>query len=125
MNRNRRNWNKSQRMQMKVFVCLLGFLLLVILAAGRFFMLLIPGGDEEVPEPAPTPHIPVVQTFANVWIMEADEEGILIFRDGALERYPWGIFEDTKEKPYRADGRQSHAGGRKNREDQRKNTQRG
>ncbi len=100
MNRNRRNWNKSQRMQMKVFVCLLGFLLLVILAAGRFFMLLIPGGDEEVPEPAPTPHIPVVQTFANVWIMEADEEGILIFRDGASERYPWGIFEDTKEKPY-------------------------
>lgn len=91
MNRNRWNLNRSQRMQLKAFVCLLGFLLLVILAAAKLVLVLVhrgDGGEEEIP--TPTPHIPVVQTFSNVWIMEANEAGLLIFRDGASERYPWG-----------------------------------
>ncbi len=101
MNRNRWNWNRSQRMQIKAFVCLLGFLLLVLLLIGRLIALLISRGDgEEIPELTPEPHVPVVETFANVWIMEADQEGILIFRDGASERYPWGTREDgTKVTP--------------------------
>lgn len=91
MDRKRQDWNKSQRMQIKAFVCLLGFLLLVILLAGRLVMMLMQSGDgEESPEPTPVPHVPVVQRFANVWIMEADGEGIRIFRDGVSESYPWG-----------------------------------
>ncbi len=84
------NWSRSQRMQMKAFVCVLGFLLLVVLLIGRLVMLLIHREDEEAPEPTPTPHVPVVERFANVWIMEADGEGIRIFRDGIPESYPWG-----------------------------------
>lgn len=94
MDRNRRNWNRSQRMQMKALICLLGFLLLVLLLIGRLLTMLLHRGDrEEMPEPTPSPHVPVVERFANVWVMEADQEGILIFRDGNPERYPWGIGE--------------------------------
>nr|WP_300679371.1 SpoIID/LytB domain-containing protein [uncultured Acetatifactor sp.] len=89
MDRNRWNMNRAQRMQLKAFICLLGILLLVILLLGRFLLLLI-HRDEEEEEPAPTPHIPVIEMFANVWIMEADEEGIMIFRDGVCESYSWG-----------------------------------
>ena len=90
MDRNRWNMNRAQRMQLKAFICLLGILLLVILLLGRFLLLLI-HRDEEEEEPAPTPHIPVIEMFANVWIMEADEEGIMIFRDGVCESYSWGV----------------------------------
>ncbi len=95
MDRDRQNWNRSQRLQLKAMICLLGFLLLVLLLVGRLVtMLLHGGGEEKETEPAPMPHVPVVQTFANVWIMEADEEGILVFRDGVSESYPWGTEED-------------------------------
>ncbi|MCI9338276.1 MAG: SpoIID/LytB domain-containing protein [Lachnospiraceae bacterium] len=101
MDRNGQRWNKSNRMQMKAFVCLLGFLLLVILLAGKFFLLLLHRGDgEEVPQPSPTPYIPVVETYRNVWIMEADEEGLLVFQDGASRRYPWGTGEDGGQAAY-------------------------
>lgn len=96
------NWNKkgrkwsrgasldrSQRMQLKAFICLLGLLLLALLLLGRLILALIHRG-EEPPAPTPEPHVPVVETFANVWIMEADEEGLTVFREGARERYPWG-----------------------------------
>lgn len=82
--------DKSQRMQLKAFICLLGLLLLAILLLGRLILALIHRG-EEPPVPSPQPHVPVVETFANVWIMEADEEGLTVFRDGARERYPWEI----------------------------------
>ncbi len=91
MDRNGWNLNRSQRMQMKAFICLLGILLLVILLFGKLLLLLIhKGDDEEIPVPTPEPHIPVIQLMANVWIMESDEEGLLIFRDGQSEFYPWG-----------------------------------
>ncbi len=77
---------------MKAFICILGILLLVILLIGKLVLLLIhKGEDEEVPVPTPEPHIPVIQLMTNVWIMEADEEGLMIFRDGQSERYPWGM----------------------------------
>lgn len=91
MDRDRWGLNKSQRMQMKAFVCLLGLLLLVILLFGRLLLFLIHRQeDEEPPVPTPEPHVPVVELFANVWIVEADGEGLLIFREGKRERYPWG-----------------------------------
>lgn len=82
----RRGWsnlNKSQRMQLKAFICVLGMLLLFLLLIGRLLVVWLDHGGEEEPEV----HIPVIQEFANVWIMEADQEGLLIFRNGAEESY--------------------------------------
>ena len=85
---------------MKALICLLGFLLLVLLMIGRLLtMLLHEREGEEAPEPTPSPHVPVVERFANVWIMEVNQEGILIFRDGKPERYPWGTEEGGALQP--------------------------
>ena len=85
---------------MKAFICLLGILLLVILLFGKLLLHLIHRGDEEeVPVPTPKPHIPVIQLLTNVWIMEADEEGLMIYRDGQSERYPWGVGETGEQTP--------------------------
>ncbi|MDE6168859.1 MAG: hypothetical protein K2G28_10425, partial [Acetatifactor sp.] len=83
LDRDRRAWNRSQRMQMKAFICVLGFLLIIILLFGKLLGLLIHREEQDKPEPVPSlPHIPVVETFSNVWILEEEPEGILIFRDG-------------------------------------------
>lgn len=110
MNRDRYKLNKSQRMQMKAFVCLLGIILILILLLGKLIGALLhqeQQGDESQPS---QPHIPVVETVYNVWIMEEDENGILIFRDGVRESYPWGTTteqteEETADEPetYRPD----------------------
>ncbi len=96
LDRDRRGWNRSQRMQMKAFICVLGFLLIIILLFGKLLGLLIHrgAGDEEEPEPS-VPHIPVVETFSNVWILEEKPEGILIFRDG--ERMDLSFAESLEE----------------------------
>lgn len=76
-------WNKSQRMQMKAFICVLGLLLLLILLFGKLVISLLhsnEGEDEKI-------HIPVIEVYTNVWIMESDTEKILIFRDGVEETY--------------------------------------
>ena len=88
LDKDRWGLNRSQRMQLKVFICLMGLLLLGVLFIGK-----MAGSREEArvdPTPAPTPHIPVVEQYANVWVMEADQEGLTIFREGESERYPWG-----------------------------------
>lgn len=95
MDKDRWGLNRSQRMQLKGFICLLGILLLVILLFGRLILLLIHKGDEEGPEPTPEPHVPVVELLTNVWIMEADEEGMMLFRDGEREEYPWDLDMQT------------------------------
>ena len=94
MRRNKRNLNKSQRMQIKAMICSLGLLLLVILLLGRFFNILFHRNGE----PEEEVHIPVMEQLTNVWIMEADEEGILIYRDGNEEIYPYGMLSDTAEE---------------------------
>lgn len=92
MDRNRQRWNKSRRMQVKAYLCLLGFLLLMVLLIGKVATLLTHRGDGagEEAEPTPKPHIPVVEELGNVWVMEADETGLTIFRDGVCKSYPWG-----------------------------------
>lgn len=96
MNRNRNGLNKSQRMQLKAFICLLGGLLLLILLAGKFVSLLVHKmGEEPEDEPtAPSPHIPVVDVLTNVWILEVGAGELVIFRDGERESYPYGIISD-------------------------------
>ncbi len=84
----RNGFSKSQRMQLKAFICVLGALLLIILVVGKLIVTLM-HKEEEEPE-LPKPHIPVIQKLSNVWILEEDDSGILIFRDGERERYLWG-----------------------------------
>ena len=94
MDNNRQRLNRSQRMQIKAFICFLGFLLIIVLLLGKLFLTLIHmGGGEELPPI----HIPVIRILRNVWVMEVDEEGILIFVDGVQERYPWGMVASDEE----------------------------
>lgn len=91
MNRDGFKLNRSQRMQLKAIVCLLGILLIILLLLGKLFGALLHGGQSEEDEGQPSqPHIPVIQILHNVWIMEEDEDGILIFCDGERESYQWG-----------------------------------
>lgn len=74
--------SKQERLQLKSMICILGMILLGLLFLGR--MISVP---PKQPEPSKAPHIPVVTVLTNVWIMEADSEHIVIFRDGDTETY--------------------------------------
>ncbi len=70
--------NKSQRMQLKAMICILGIVLLVILfVAGLLFALI--GRKHE--------HIPVVRELVNVWVMEVEDTGIRVFEEGNERTY--------------------------------------
>ncbi len=69
--------NRSQRMQMKAFVCILGILFLVVVFVASLFTLI---GREPV-------HVPVVREIVNVWIMEVEETGIRVFEEGQERTY--------------------------------------
>lgn len=89
MNRNRLRLNRSLRMQLKAFICIMGVLLICILLLWKIisgFMKSNPNEGEQHSELS----VPVVQVLHNVWIMEENEDGILIFRDGERETYFWG-----------------------------------
>lgn len=91
MKKDRSKLNRSQRMQIKAFICLLGFLLIVVLLLGKLAGVLL--HKEEQPEegkPLPEVHIPIVETIHNIWIMEEDEEGLLVFCEGEREKLGWG-----------------------------------
>ena len=89
MKRDRWGLTRSQRMQLKAFLCLLGVLLIFLLLLGKLVLTLVHRGDGQME--LPPIHIPVVQLFRNVWVMEVDDEGIVIFREGSRERYLWGL----------------------------------
>ena len=97
------NWwglNKSQRMQLKAFICLLGGILIILLILGK--IVFFRGGDEQGDyvenEPAQSiqPPAPVIQLLKNVWIMEQESDGILIFHDGQREDYAFGMIPDAE-----------------------------
>lgn len=91
MKKDRSKLNRSQRMQIKAFICLLGFLLIVVLLLGKLTgALLNKGKQPEKENPFPEVHIPIVETIHNIWIMEEDEEGILVFYDGDRKKLNWG-----------------------------------
>ncbi|MCM1535841.1 MAG: SpoIID/LytB domain-containing protein [Clostridium sp.] len=77
--------NKSQRMQLKRFICILGLLLLLLLFGGRILVAFLNRDSKE--NPPGEEHIPVIQLFTNVWIMEVKDASLLIFRDGQSEEY--------------------------------------
>lgn len=91
MGRNGWNLDKEQRIQLKLLISGLGLLLLIILLLGQALAGLFRQNEDEI-------HIPLMETLTNVWIVEADESGILIFREGVEERYSYGyISESDKE----------------------------
>ena len=99
MNRDWWGMNKSQRMQLKAFICILGLLLIIVLIIGRLLFSQT-GRDpeqEQDPEQMVHPHVPVVQVLHNVWIVEEDGEGIVIFCDGQQEKHLFALPEDVLE----------------------------
>lgn len=93
MDKNRFHMNRSQRMQLKAFLCLLGFLLILILLAGRLIIAIFHGGEEELGKPIREILFPRIESLQNVWIMEENEEGILVFQDGERAFYEWAIIK--------------------------------
>lgn len=102
MKNNGRKLNRSQRMQLKAFICLLGILLIMVLLGVKLIGGLF-GKDrqEEEEPPSPPPHIPVVETLRNVWILGESDEGLSIFCQGERITCPWG------EVPGEAEGGES------------------
>ncbi len=99
VNLNKGNWNfnKSQRMQLKALVCVLGLALLLILALGKLFWSLFLG--EKEPGPGPEEPVPVIEVLHNVWIMEEGPEGIMVFHDGREEQYAFGQIAEEGQPP--------------------------
>lgn len=95
------NWKleKEQRIQLKVFISCLGLILLGILLAAQLITALLK--EKEKLEEEIT--VPVVESLYNVWIMEADENEILIFRDGTEEHYSCGAVTNTDMREQVAD----------------------
>ena len=82
-------FNRTQRMQLKAWVSLLGVLLLLVLLVARLFHALRQTEPEDEIFPSQEPHIPVVEELKNVWILQSDAKELLVFRDGEKERYRW------------------------------------
>lgn len=78
----RGHMNKSQRMQMKALICVLGLIFILLLIIARFWLI------HKAPEQKP--HIPVIESLHNVWIMEADTDKLLVFQEGLEKEYPVG-----------------------------------
>lgn len=95
MEQENKEWSRSQRMQLKAWICVLGFGLIIVLLGAKLVSLLAGQEPDEVQPPVQEePHIPVVGTLVNVWILEEGEEGIVLFRDGQRESYPYGQIMD-------------------------------
>lgn len=80
--------NKSQRMQLKAFICLLGAGLLLVLFLGKLFLALQNPKPEQEAEQEPVKETKT-ELFSNVWVLETGTEEIVIFRDGNREEYSY------------------------------------
>lgn len=102
MDRDRWGMNKSQRMQLKAFICLLGILFIIILILGRLVLSWsrrVPGQEpDQGSEQTKEPHIPVVEELDNVWIIDQDSEGITIFCDGQRRICSFGVIGTTSDE---------------------------
>lgn len=89
MGRNRWNLNKSQRMRLKAFIILLGILLILILLFGKLVVTLVHMWENR--HRKLVPYVPTIQQLSNVWIMELEQDGLLVFQDGESQWYPYGM----------------------------------
>lgn len=84
----KQDWNKSQRMQAKAVLCLVGIGLLIVIAFSlgitrRSGEDLKKKGEEETPPP-----VSVTEELYNVYITEVEDNAISIF-DGENKKYPF------------------------------------
>lgn len=84
-------------MQLKALICVLGLLLLVILGIAKLVLFFLKK------EPEPEPHVPVIEMFSNVWIMEADANKIQVFRDGVKQEYTYDLIAPEQMREQVAD----------------------
>lgn len=91
MGKNRWNLNKSQRMRLKAFIILLGILLILILLLGKLVVTLVHLWENR--QRKLVRYIPTVEQISNVWIMELEDNGLLVFRDGESILYPYGMLD--------------------------------
>lgn len=96
MGRERWNLNKSQRMRLKAFIILLGILLILILLLGRLVVTLVHLWESR--KQKLVPYIPTIEQVSNVWIMELQEDGLLVFQDGESVLYPYGVIELKRQR---------------------------
>ncbi len=89
MGRNRWNLNKSQRMRLKAFIILLGILLILILLFGKLVVTLVHMWENR--HRKLVPYVPQIQQLSNIWIMELQQDGLLVFQDGESRLYPYGM----------------------------------
>ncbi len=91
--------NKSQRMQIKALICVLGLLLIIILGIGSIIFSWIQyhrAEEEVIPE-----HIPIVEILKNVWLLEAGNEKVIVFEDGNKEEYFYGALSTAQNPDHR------------------------
>ncbi|MBR1852405.1 MAG: SpoIID/LytB domain-containing protein [Lachnospiraceae bacterium] len=81
--------NRSERIRLKVWICILGFILLLFLMTGRIITQL--NRQDKEPE---SPYIPRYEKLENVWVIEIGEDNILLYRNGLEESYDLGVMED-------------------------------
>jgi stage II sporulation protein D len=73
-------------MQLKAFICILGLLLLIVLVTAKILSA-INKKEDEVPQEEV--HIPVIQIYNNLWVMNADENEITVYNDGEIQKYEY------------------------------------
>lgn len=75
--------DKTQRMQLKILISILGIVLIIILLLMRLWMSFT---DENTPDNEKI-HIPVMEHLSNAWIIDSTENELLVFYDGQERRY--------------------------------------
>lgn len=105
MGKDRGKLSKSQRMQLKALIILLGILLILLLLFGKLVVTLIHMWENR-PQKL-KPYVPTIQLVTNVWIMELESDGLLVFQDGENRLYPYGMIrhkielgQEPSERPY-------------------------
>lgn len=80
--------SQNQRLQIKLWICILGLMLILILLLGKLF---VNQTEQDAGIFSTTPPEPVIQRLSNVWIVEEGVEGLKVFYEGEEWEYPWGI----------------------------------
>lgn len=89
MGKDKWHLNKSQRMRLKAFIILLGILLIIILLFAKLVLTLVHIWQNR--QRKLVPYVPTIQQLSNVWVMELEEDGLLVFQDGECILYPYGM----------------------------------
>lgn len=95
--------NRSQRMQIKAFICLFGILLLLILLIWKVILSFQDTGDDRKEEEEKSQEIPepVVEFYQNVWVMSAEEDSITVFLEGKVLRIPFSdLYREKTQRFY-------------------------